>query len=1173
MTKVSEFLTSDRKVFLLLGASGAGKSMFTRQLEYTLWDNYKHGDPIPLYVNLPDIDKPEKDLISKELHSWGFSADQILVLKETRDFVLICDGYDESQLKANLYTANCLNQPGRWRAKVVISCRTQWLGVDYRSRFLPYDNDHYSRNTAVEFFQEVTIAPFTKAQILEYVEQYVVIEKSVWSAKEFMENLRKIPNLLDLVSNPFLLTLALRMLPGLSVDAQQSLKGKLVTRAGLYDAFVEKWLETNKLRQRVCSMSEDESEALEQLCDEGFEQEGIEFSKRLAASIYKEQGGRPVVNYPDSTQPWKQEFLGSSARLLHLRMAVPLCGKNKRYRFLHQSLLEYFYSRVFFDPPPIPESNSDNNHCGNLDSDEESIHAQAASSTTTAALLDQPLNKICIVKELAVLDFLVDRVKNYPAFQTLLIDIVELSKTEPLISTAAANAMTILVRARVKFHGKNLCGIKVPGADLSGGLFDLTDFQGADLRRVDFTRAWMRAADLRGAQMDDVEFGELPYLNEEVEVRSCAYSPDGRRFATGCQNGTVNIYDTNTWRRMVVLGDCLAMTVNGLAFSTDSQHLAAACGDGNIRVWSWTIPRLDHVLRAHNRRVNCVDYSSDGHHIASGSDDGSVILWDCRTGKASQFFNGHTGSVNGVAFSPDGTILVTVSADCTVRIWTVDSGEAIIVGKHADQVTSVAFSPLGHQVVTGSYDKTVRVWNLDLGVPGLILKEHTGQVWSVAYSHDGYQIASGGQDCSIRLWNARVGGKATVTLDGHIAGVCCVRYSPSQGQIASAGSDCHVRLWNPSDSSVTPCSPDVESLAYSPDGVTILCSSSNGTLSLWDAQTGTAATGGATSLGAKICGHEGEVRGAVFSPDGFRIVSCGVDRAVRIWDAESRRLVKVLEGHQGSVLSVAYSPTGCQVASCSDDGTIRLWDARTGAVEKVLKGQSDTKVHAVAYSPDEAQLASCSGDEITLWDINTEFKETIIHGGLGALMSIAYSPDGQYLAAAGSMNRVNIWSRTTGELFKSIRDPSGAHLFGVTYSPSGDWVATASSDKTLKLWDVKTQVCVLVLRGFSGLVTSVAWSSASPNLSEGEHRFFLQRLVTGSTDRAIRHWEIGKVVAGHDDGEVSKGLAQEKEKYTLRLVWGSGRRGLAIDEVRVFGVSGLSPSNVQLIQQRGARLL
>ncbi|KAF9994017.1 hypothetical protein BGZ80_007943, partial [Entomortierella chlamydospora] len=111
-SKVQEFLTSDRKVFLVLGDSGAGKSTFNRALEISLWDKYdKINGRIPLFIHLPAIKEPEQDLIAGRLRKANFTESQILELKLHREFILICDGYDESQQTRNLYMSNQLNQP------------------------------------------------------------------------------------------------------------------------------------------------------------------------------------------------------------------------------------------------------------------------------------------------------------------------------------------------------------------------------------------------------------------------------------------------------------------------------------------------------------------------------------------------------------------------------------------------------------------------------------------------------------------------------------------------------------------------------------------------------------------------------------------------------------------------------------------------------------------------------------------------------------------------------------------------------------------------------------------------------------------------------------------------------------------------------------------------------
>ncbi|KAF9343916.1 hypothetical protein BGX34_006224, partial [Mortierella sp. NVP85] len=156
LERVKEFLGSEQKVFLLLGDPGAGKSTFSRALDRDLWDAYKKDSEIPLHINLPAIEKPEHDMIAKQLRKLELTEPQIRELKVHRRFILICDGYDESQQTHNLYTSNRLNEPGEWTAKMIISCRTEYLGMDYRDRFQPGDRNHQSKSAQ---FQEAVMTP------------------------------------------------------------------------------------------------------------------------------------------------------------------------------------------------------------------------------------------------------------------------------------------------------------------------------------------------------------------------------------------------------------------------------------------------------------------------------------------------------------------------------------------------------------------------------------------------------------------------------------------------------------------------------------------------------------------------------------------------------------------------------------------------------------------------------------------------------------------------------------------------------------------------------------------------------------------------------------------------------------------------------------------------------
>jgi len=98
-------------------------------------------------------------------------------LKMHRKFILICDGYDESQQTHNLYTSNRLNEHGEWNAKMVVSCRSEYLGVDYRDRFQPGDRNNRSD---LGLFQETVITPFSIGQVQDYIKQYVSVHRPLW---------------------------------------------------------------------------------------------------------------------------------------------------------------------------------------------------------------------------------------------------------------------------------------------------------------------------------------------------------------------------------------------------------------------------------------------------------------------------------------------------------------------------------------------------------------------------------------------------------------------------------------------------------------------------------------------------------------------------------------------------------------------------------------------------------------------------------------------------------------------------------------------------------------------------------------------------------------------------------------------------------------------------------
>src|SRR5262249_10527722 len=146
-----------------------------------------------------------------------------------------------------------------------------------------------------------------------------------------------------------------------------------------------------------------------------------------------------------------------------------------QYRYIHKSVRDYFVARAL---------------------------SELDTQMNKDALLNQ--EKMFIVDDPAVLQFLAERVQQKPSFKERLHGFVEKSKTDENFQIAAANAITILVKAKVYFNNKILSGIRIPKADLSYGVFDQARLDGADLTGVNLRGIWLRRGDLSRAKLAKV---------------------------------------------------------------------------------------------------------------------------------------------------------------------------------------------------------------------------------------------------------------------------------------------------------------------------------------------------------------------------------------------------------------------------------------------------------------------------------------------------------------------------------------------------------------------------------------------------------------------------------------------------------------------------------------------
>jgi WD40 repeat protein len=217
-------------------------------------------------------------------------------------------------------------------------------------------------------------------------------------------------------------------------------------------------------------------------------------------------------------------------------------------------------------------------------------------------------------------------------------------------------------------------------------------------------------------------------------------------------------------------------------------------------------------------------------------------------------------------------------------------------------------------------------------------------------------------------------------------------------------------------------------------------------------------------------------------------------------------------GHQGAVTSLAWSPRADVLATGSADRTVMLWQIGQTTPRQTL--DVNRVVSALAWSPDGRLLAvGCQDGVVRMWneDGATLFQ---IEGHLGAVKTLAWSPDGRYLAVGTrqdsdylSQGEVKIWdipaSQTrTGE--KPQLDRLRPSLIGgcdsLAWSPDGKWLAIADAGYPMQVWDVTRRSLSVTLRERFKRIRSLVWTADG------------RQIVSGGDDGMVRFWQLDGTV-------------------------------------------------------------
>ncbi|MGY8635150.1 c-type cytochrome [Bradyrhizobium sp. 14AA] len=329
--------------------------------------------------------------------------------------------------------------------------------------------------------------------------------------------------------------------------------------------------------------------------------------------------------------------------------------------------------------------------------------------------------------------------------------------------------------------------------------------------------------------------------------------------------------------------------VRALAISPDGDGLLSGSFDTAAIRWSLKTDTAEQVLRYHADAVNAVAFLKDGTMVTAGA-DARIALWTAGRQQPDRIFEGHVGPIAALAVSPEGALLASASWDRTVRLWSLSDGASRVLEGHSQNVNGVAFTPDGRSIVSVGYDLTLRIWRLPDGQPEIVALP--APLNAVAVAPDG-EIVTGAVDGMLRM----------LTTDGKVSGevaasptpVVALTMSADGTLIAAASIGGTVAIIDRKSRGllrtlVGPGAP-VWSVAFLPDGETLMTGGADGRIRRWNARTG-------DPIGSNLVGTPADPLGAYADDHGADVFRACV-ACHTLSDKEAQRAGPTLAGLYG----------------------------------------------------------------------------------------------------------------------------------------------------------------------------------------------------------------------------------------------------------------------------------